>query len=403
MNILFLTLVRISDINSRGIYTDLIRKLRDEDHNIFVVSPVERRFKKKTKLITQDNISLLNVRTLNIQKTNVIEKGLGTILLEYQYSRAIIKFLNNIKFDLMLYSTPPITLTSVINCLKNRMCAQTYLLLKDIFPQNSVDMGMLRKKNPIYRFFRKKEKKLYALSDHIGCMSPANVTYLLKHNPEIPADKVEVNPNSIDLTNHCITEEEKVQIRKKYDVPENATVFVYGGNLGRPQGLDFLPEVIQTSKDKNDAFFLVVGSGTEFDRLNGWFKQQNPLNAILLPELPKNEYDNLVQACDVGLILLDKRFTIPNFPSRLLSYLEYQMPVIAATDPNTDIGKIAEENGFGFSVLNGDLEKMNRTIDWFLKNKKELKQMGETGFEYLKKYYLVEHTYNILKKHLRNS
>ena len=51
----------------------------------------------------------------------------------------------------------------------------------------------------------------------------------------------------------------------------------------------------------------------------------------------------LANSCDVGLIFLDKRFTIPNFPSRLLSYMQASMPVLAATDVNTDIGKVIEE------------------------------------------------------------
>ena len=52
-------------------------------------------------------------------------------------------------------------------------------------------------KGLLYMFFRAKEKKLYALSDYIGCMSPANVEYVLRQNPEISADRVEVAPNSL--------------------------------------------------------------------------------------------------------------------------------------------------------------------------------------------------------------
>jgi len=37
------------------------------------------------------------------------------------------------------------------------------------------------------------------------------------------------------------------------------------------------------------------------------------------------------------MIFLDYRFQIPNFPSRLLSYMAAGMPVIVATDPNTDM------------------------------------------------------------------
>lgn len=58
---------------------------------------------------------------------------------------------------------------------------------------------MFSKRSLIYRLFRKKEEVLYQISDFIGCMSPANVDYVLTHNPEIKADRVEICPNSIKL------------------------------------------------------------------------------------------------------------------------------------------------------------------------------------------------------------
>ena len=70
------------------------------------------------------------------------------------------------------------------------------MLLKDIFPQNTVDLEMLSKKGLkglIYCFFVPK-KKLYALSDKIGCMSQTNIDYVLKHNPEMAAEKVGLCP-----------------------------------------------------------------------------------------------------------------------------------------------------------------------------------------------------------------
>ena len=93
--------------------------------------------------------------------------------------------------------------------------------------------------------------------------------------------------------------------------------------------------------------FVVVGNGTEYSKLEDWYQNNITDNVKLMSRLPKEDYDMLVSSCDVGLIFLDHRFTIPNYPSRLLSYLEYKMPIICCTDPNTDIGRIAEENGYG--------------------------------------------------------
>ena len=100
---------------------------------------------------------------------------------------------------MILYSTPPITLTNLIKRLKKVSNAKTYLLLKDIFPQNAVDLNLLKHGGILYNYFRKQEKVLYKISDFIGCMSPANLKYVLDNNPQIEKKKLEVNPNSIEV------------------------------------------------------------------------------------------------------------------------------------------------------------------------------------------------------------
>ncbi|PKP46263.1 MAG: glycosyltransferase WbuB [Bacteroidetes bacterium HGW-Bacteroidetes-11] len=402
MNILFLTIAHITNTNDRGIYTDLMRQFRDKGHKVTIVSSAERRYGIPTGLSTQNGIEILKVSTLNLQKTNVIEKGIGTLLLEYQFLSAIKKYLSNVKFDLVLYSTPPITLTKVVKFVKKRDAAKTYLLLKDIFPQNAVDLNMISQGGLLHRYFRKKEKALYAVSDNIGCMSPANAAYVCANNPEIDPTKVEVCPNSIALTHEpALTATEKSTIREKYKLPSAATLFIYGGNLGKPQGIGFLLQVLRTNENLKNAFFVIVGSGTEFPLIQKWFDSNKPKNALLLKGLPKEEYDKLVKACDVGLIFLERKFTIPNYPSRLLSYLENRMPIITATDRSTDIGSIAEANGYGLSAISGDLEAINKHIHHLCENPDVIKAMGEKGYDYLKNNYTVERCYEIIMKEPR--
>lgn len=400
MNILFLTITRFNDVEDKGIYTDLMRKFRDEGHNVYVVTPLERRYKQKTSLRENHGISILGVKTLNIQKTNLIEKGIATLLVEYQFLNAINKYIDNIKFDLVLYSTPPITFTKVIKSIKRRDNSFSYLLLKDIFPQNAVDINLIKENGLLHKLFTKKEKKLYKESDFIGCMSPANVNYVLKHNPFINPNQIEVNPNSMDLKGFNAVD--RSEIRKKYSIPENKLIFVYGGNLGKPQGIDFLIECLKANANRNDAYFIIAGSGTEYSKLYNWIAQEKPSNIKLFDFLPRNEYDNLIKACDAGMIFLDNRFTIPNYPSRLLAYLENKMPILAATDINTDIGKIAEENGYGFWCESRNVEDFNNILEKYIRmSAEDLKSMGEKGYEFLKNNYTSEISYNAIIKHLQ--
>lgn len=394
MNILFLTLVGIASIEDRGIYQDLLRKFRDEGHQVTIVCPVERRLSIATNLQHKEGVQLLQVKTLNITKAHFFEKGIGTFAIEYQYLNAIKKYLKNHKFDLVLYSTPPITFEKVISYIKKRDGAYTYLLLKDIFPQNAVDMGMLKENGFLHKLFLKKEKKLYQVSDTIGCMSPANSNFILKNHSEIPFAKVEENPNSIQPIQLEYNKEQKEKIRIKYEIPIDKKILVYGGNLGKPQGLDFLLQTIQTCDYKN-AFFLIVGDGTEFDHIQKWFTLKQPTNAKIIKSLPKSDYDLLLASCDIGLIFLHPDFLIPNFPSRLLSYLEMKMPVIAATDKNTDIGDIIETAACGIKIITGDIEGMRNAVN-HLVNEADLIKYGENSWKLLNQHYKVDRSYQLI-------
>lgn len=404
MNIIFLTLSRIADVRSRGIYTDLMRKFRDEGHSVYIVTPHERRFGKKTELVECDGVKILGVKTLNIQKTNIVEKGIGTLLIESQYKTAIKKYLKGVKFDLVLYSTPPITFTKVVKFLKKENPnIISYLLLKDIFPQNAVDIEMFSKNSLFYKAFRKKEIELYKNSDYIGCMSPANVKFVLEHNDFIVPDCVEVAPNSIEVVADSKTSEEKAQerksIREKYKLPLDKPIFIYGGNLGKPQGIPFLIECLDALKNRKDVHFVIAGDGTEYGKIQNWINRSNPQNVTLFKRLPKDDYEMLARNCDVGLIFLDHRFTIPNYPSRLLSYLAAKMPIIAATDPNTDVGSIAQENGYGYWCESNDANAFVACVERMLASDRNA--LGNAGYKYLLNNYPVDRTYNTILSHVR--
>jgi len=403
MNILFLTAFKINDTSDRGVYPDLMRKYSNEGHNVFIVTPLERRYKQRTSYIKENNVGLLKVRSLNIQKTNIFEKWLAISLINYQFMQAVKRYLKETQFDLVIYSTPPITFIKLIVFIKRRNRAISYLLLKDIFPQNAVDLGMISKGGIIHKYFVRKEKKLYQVSDFIGCMSQANVDYILRNNPEIKAEKVEINPNSHEPVEESITEEDKLSVRQKYRIPVGKTVFIYGGNLGKPQGIEFLLDFLDHQKKKEGVFFIIVGSGTEFTKIKTWFNLKQSENAVLIPQLPKNEYNLLLKSCDVGMIFLDKRFTIPNFPSRLLSYLEYKLPVIASTDRNTDLGKVIVQNIFGLWSESGDLESIDRNVSILANSPDMRKSMGLNGYSYFLENYTVDISYKIINNHLKKN
>ncbi len=401
MNILFLTLSNMENINQRGIYTDLVRELSKRGINMYVVSPREKRQNLPTEFVSEGNINILKVKTGNITKTkSFIEKGISTIRIEDQYLNAIIKYFKNIKFDMVIYSTPPITFNKIIRYFKKRDNSKTYLMLKDIFPQNAVDIGAMKYGSLLWKYFRKKEINLYKNSDMIGCMSQGNVEYILKQNPFIDKNKVEIFPNAIKPIERIETRIKDKEVLKKFNIPFNSTLFVYGGNLGKPQGIDFLLEVGDNFYKVDNGYLLIVGSGTEYSKIESFIKNRKPKNVSLYERLPKDEYDKLISSADVGLIFLDKRFTIPNFPSRLTSYMENSLPVLAATDVNTDLKDVLKDSNSGFWCESGDLDSFIRHAKLLSKDKELRERMGLNGRLYLEENYDVTKTVNILLKHL---
>lgn len=405
MKILFMTIGGMHDIEEHDIYTDLLRCFRDKGHDdIYVVTHHQKRENLETELHDDHGIHMLGVKIGNITKCGMIEKGISTLTLKNKYMNAIKKYFCNIKFDLIMYSTPPITLAEVIEYVKKRDNAKTYLLLKDIFPQNAVDLGMMTTTGPksiIYKMFRRKEKHLYALSDTIGCMSQANVDYVLKHNPEIPPEKVEICPNSIEPIDMRVSEEEKKEIRKKYNLPLDKKIFVYGGNFGRPQDVPFIVECLKACADIKDAYFVIAGSGTDRHFLEEYIEAEKPSYVRLFGFIPKAEYDKMIACCDVGMIFLDHRFTIPNFPSRLLSYMQAGLPVLACTDANTDIGKVITEGGFGWWCESDSTDDFVKRVQDACSADRSV--MGKNASKYLEEKYTVKTGYQTIASHLPHS
>lgn len=401
MNILFLSL-SFSTGDHVSFYEDLLREFHKNGHNIYVACANEKRSSEKDGLEIVNGLQVLRIRTGNITgNISLLEKGLSTLTIDSLFLKAVKKEYGDVKFDLIMYPTPPITLVNTISAMKKRTGAKTYLLLKDIFPQNAVDLQMMKTSGPkriLYSFFRQKEKKLYKISDFIGCMSPANCKYVIENNPEIDPHKIEVCPNCIRVPN----EAPKLigannEIRKKYGIPLDSIIFIYGGNLGKPQGIDFLIKCLEKEKNNCKAFFLIVGTGTEFHKIKKYIEENNPKNILLLNYLPKDEYQAIADQCDVGMIFLDHRFTIPNFPSRLLAYLKAAMPVLVATDPVSDMGKIAEANGFGKWCESNNTDGFSEAVEFLIQANRS--EMGKKGWKYLKENYSLENGYRIIVDH----
>lgn len=406
MKVLMLTIGQIDSLQKESVHINVIRALIGAGHSVSVLCSRERRLGLPTEYSVESGIKIVRLRTLNVTRCSLLEKGVSMLLLEHQFVGAIKKYFKDDEFDLVIYNTPPITLANVVKYCKKKFGCKSYLMLKDIFPQNAVDLGMMSTRGItgiLYKMFRAKEKKLYKYSDGIGCMSNANIEYLKAHNDNLDGKVIELFPNAVIVKSpHAPQKTKSRDVLDRLGVAADKMVFIYGGNLGKPQGLDFVAEAIKECCNIDGICFIIVGKGVEKKKL--FAKLKGVANVIALDALPKDEYERLCGQCDVGMVALDKRFTIPNYPSRMLSYLENAMPIFACTDKNTDVKDLVEDQAkCGKWCPSGDVDAFKECVEWFVANRDRLEQLGVNGYEYMAVNFNVADNVKKLEKFVQGN
>jgi glycosyltransferase involved in cell wall biosynthesis len=156
--------------------------------------------------------------------------------------------------DLIIYYSPSIFFGSLVRKLKALWGCPAYLILRDIFPQWAVDMGILRK-GLIHRFFRIKELEQYAAADLIGVQSPANLEYFRRELPHQPYQlEVLYNWTTLDsVTAHHSNYRVRLGLQEKI-------VFFYGGNIGVAQDMNNILRLARSLQNNPRVAFLLVGT-----------------------------------------------------------------------------------------------------------------------------------------------
>lgn len=391
--IVFLALRYSNATSEPGMYPDLMATFLKNGHEVLVVAPTLNE-KDMISLNKEAGVNVLRVPTLKLFGGGLIQKGISNVLLPYQYKRALKKSQIDLDFDLIIMPTPPITMISVARWLKKRSRAKLYLILRDIFPQNGVDLKMMSKNGLPYRYFRHLEKKLYRQSDSIGCMSPANVNFVKRHNDYLDFSKLHLLPNWEKL-NEPVEVEEETALRKRYGL-SGKFVAIHAGNVGLPQQLENIIELAEMVKNFKDIVFLIIGWGTEKEKIMALARKKNLKNVIFLDSVNRIELGKILKVSDVGLISLNKDFTIPNFPSKVNAYYRYKLPVLSSVDKNTDFGVIQEKIGCGLWSVAGDTETLKKNLLRLYEDRELRKEMGLKGYDYMKNNLTPQHAYRTI-------
>ena len=287
-----------------------------------------------------DGIEVLRVAAPPTRAASFVRRALAEMWLPFAMYRNIRKSpLRRAKWDIVAWYSPPIFFGPLIWKLRHNSGARTYLILRDIFPEWAVDLGLVRK-GPVYLVFKAVAALQYAVSEAIGVQTPSNLVYLSRWAS--PRRRIEVLHNWL-----AVTPDVGCSIAVRNTALAGRKIFVYIGNMGVAQGMDIFMELIQSLRHREDIGFLFVGRGSEFAKLEAEKAARDLNNVLFFDEIDSSEIPGLLAQCHVGLVALHPDHKTHNIPGKFVSYVQYGLPVLARVNGGTDLERIIEDEGVG--------------------------------------------------------
>ena len=163
------------------------------------------------------------------------------------------------RMDVIIVYSPPLPLAIAGSKLKRLYNAKYILNVQDLFPQNAIDLGIL-KNRLLIKLFKRIEADAYRNADIIAVHSESNKSFLVTRNRMLQG-RVKVIHNWIDIEPYSKALRTG-RFRKMFNI-ENKFIFLFAGVIGPSQGLDLIIKAAGKIKDVKDICFLIVGDGME--------------------------------------------------------------------------------------------------------------------------------------------
>ncbi|QQR81383.1 MAG: glycosyltransferase family 4 protein [Deltaproteobacteria bacterium] len=380
-------------LSSANMFHDLAGELLRLGHQVTIITG-EPNLTTDINISKENDIKIIRVRSGNLKQISRIVRAINEIQLPRLIWKYAHKFFEQNSCDLVIYYSPTIFWSSLVRKIKAVNKCGSYLVLRDLFPQWALDAGLLRQSNPIYWYFKWNELKLYRSADIIGVQSPANLNYFLKSSLEKKYN-LEVLFN---WTNTHFQYESSSKFRSQFGL-QDKVIFIYGGNFGIAQDVDNILRLAMSVRSEKKIFFLLIGEGSEYDRIERTIKQNNLQNIKILTAVSHDEYLKILTECDVGLITLRKDLKTQNFPGKMLGYMQLKKPMLASINPGNDFSQIVHQYNAGIACENGDDESFRKHMLELARDQELRHQMGMNAYKLLHDKFSVTSAAQQILKH----
>lgn len=319
---------------------DLSREFARQGHSLCVLLPAADQT-EFWKLEERDGVQVVRLKAPQTKDIGYVRRTLSELAMPFAMLRNLRKstFATE-RWDGVLWYAPSIFHGPLVSALKKSSDCKSYLIIRDIFPEWAVDMGLMGRGLP-YRFFDAVARYQYSVADVIGVQTPGNRLYFDRWMAQ-PGRKLEVLQNWLDKPAQA-----RCSIRVDETTLAGRKVFVYAGNMGVAQGIDILLDLAEKLRSRPDVGFLFVGRGSDAVRLKVAAQSRQLDNIAFFDEIDPDEIPDLYAQCAAGIVALDPRHKSHNIPGKFLTYMQSGLPVLANINAGNDLALMIRDEGVG--------------------------------------------------------
>jgi glycosyltransferase involved in cell wall biosynthesis len=276
--------------------------------------------------------------------------------------------------DIVLVSTPPITLAlpALAGALRHR--ARLVLDVRDVYPEIAVKLGVWRSGSLLARAVAFVSEQLYRHASLIFAVTRSAADEIAAHG--VPLEKIVIARNGFD----------PVQAVTQGLVPRSNGEFVvaYAGNMGVATGMGVVLDAARLLRPVDGYRFLLVGGGAESGDVARRIEREQLHNVTMLGAQPREIAAAIVRDADVSLVPL-KRGLDHSLPTKLFDALAQGTPVIVCADGEAKT--FVETSGGGIVVPPEDGGALARAIGELAADRTRGEALGRSGMAYVRANY----------------
>jgi colanic acid biosynthesis glycosyl transferase WcaI len=308
------------------------------------------------------------------------------------------------KPDVLVSYTPPLFLGISAWLLAKLWGIPWVLQIEDLFPDAVVSLGLLQNR-PAIRMSYALERFLYRRAARISIISNSFRQKLLEKG--VPDEKMTLIPVWADPS-QVYPQPKHNDFRTQYGLDDKFVV-MYAGNIGLTSSLEDVVGAAEMLKDDPGIQFVLVGEGAKKAALQVEARSKGLNNMLFLPFQPRDKYNEVLAAADVGLVTINPRSSESSLPSKVFNIMASGRPIVSVSPPESDLAAVVSSGECGINIPPEQPEQLAGAIRGMLGQEPGLEKMGQNGRRKLETNYTRERCIqqheqmllDVIKQHLR--